>query len=378
MKKVISFSVLISLLLLLSPSVAMGEVQQSALYARFIEQWEFYFGKPPEITATFDKTEQFSEIQFRKIWEIYSQFLPVEERISAEAAFRYRLLNDNRALLNALNSCFYSSRLYPQKNGGILFYLFAEEEIADPSIAPQILPPGENGSKFMETLNLFGESEANIRTRMAVFILKKMVENKVLRQTPSTLPIMFTLTQRLKDSEFMLARIPVSSEYFSIKGELKGDLKNIKVISLFVDRNNNVEKIGVSQGSNSPLLMPSENGTLLLAIFNASSEEQGDLLSATFWKDFNPPVSVVSAKVEDSFLRVSVEENGGILGYKIESSQEKDGKTEEISSFIKSNGTGSNDYLFSLENGDSTETTFYLKIFTLGGFAYKIPLYLEK
>lgn len=377
MKKIISFFVLISLFILLSPSVARGEVQESALYERFIEQWEFYFGKAPEISVQFEKEDQFPENQFKKIWEIYSQYLPAEEKISAETAFRYHLLNDKRALLNALNSCFYSSRLYPQKNGGILYYLFAEEEIADPTIAPQILPPGDNGSKFMETLNLFGESEAKIRTRMAVFILKKIVENKILRQTSNTLPLMFTLTQRLKESEFMFAKIQTSPEYF-LKGDLKGDTKNIKVISLFLDRSGNVEKIGVSDGSNSPLLMPSQNGTLLLVIFNASSEEQGELLSATFWKDFNPPVLVGSAKIEDNFLKVSVEESGGILGYKIESSKEKDVKTAEISSFIKSNGIGTNDYFFSIENSENSENNFFLKVYTLGGFAYKLPLYLEK
>ncbi|MCX7830523.1 MAG: hypothetical protein N2445_05635, partial [Acidobacteria bacterium] len=340
MRKIILVCSLFSLFLIL-PLAVKGEGQQGSLYEKFLEKWELYFGKAPEVQLNFDKMEQFPEVQFRKIWEAYSKYIPLEERDSAEGAFRYHLLKDKRLLINSLNACFYSSRLFPQKNGGILFYLFAEEEISEPSVIPQILPPGESGSKFIDNLVLFGESETKIRTRLAAFILEKMVENRILRQAPNSLPVMLTLTKRLKDSEFAFARISASSEYF-IKGEIKGDSKNIKVISLFMDRAGKTEKIAVSDGGNSLLLMPSQNGTLYLFLFNASSEEQSDLISATFWKDYNPPVSIASAKIEGNFINLSLDESAGILGYEIEVVSGKGEKSAVSSHFTKSLGSGVN------------------------------------
>lgn len=376
-KKFCCFAFFLSFFFFL-PSCIYGEVQQNSLYERFLEKWELYFGEVPKISITIDKNEQTLEMQFRKLWEIYSQYIPQEERSSAEGAFRYTLLNDKRPLMNALNNCLVSSRLFPQKNGGILFYLFAEEEISDPSIVPQILPPGENGSRFMESLSLFGESESKIRTRMALFILNKFVENRMLRQMPNFLPVMLTLTQHLKDSEFVFVRVPVSKEFSSIKGEIKGGSKNIKVISLFVNRVGQLEKIGLADSDTSPLLIPSQDGTLFIVIFNASSDEQTDLLSATFWKDYNPPVSVVSAKLDGEFLKITLEESAGILGYKIEEFYNKGEKTSEISPFTKSSGSGTNDYFFYIGNSENVEKVFLINIYTLGGFSYKIPLYLEK
>mgnify|MGYP005846794785 CR=1 FL=1 len=347
------------------------------LYGKFLERWKLYFGSLPEVSNDFVEKQEKNENLFRKIWEVYSQYLPVEERISAESVFRYHLLNDDRALLNALYSCYNSSRLFPQKNGGILFYLFAEEEIADPSIIPQILPAGENGSNFMETLRLFGESESEIRTRMAVFILKKCVENRIFRLNPNNLPLIFTMTERLKESEVVFARITTSDDYYSIKGELKGDLKEVKVISLFIDTQGRIEKIGVADGKNSPILIPSQRGNFILAILNASTKEQEDLFSATFWKDFNPPLSIVSAEVEDGFLKITIEENSGIFGYKVEMVSENNGEMTIFSPLVKSLGQGSNDYLFSIENSELQEQIF-LKVYTLGGFILKIPINIKK
>lgn len=378
MKKSFSYFALIFSLFFFFPDFVYGEVQENSLYERFLEKWELYFGKPPEISIVIDKNEQNLELQFRKIWEIYSRYIPQEERSSAESAFRYTILNEKRHLINALNNCLLSSRLFPQNNCGILFYLFAEEELSDPSIVSQVLPPGENGSKFIESLSVFGESERKIRTRMALFILKKLAENRMLRQVASSLPLILTLTHPLKESEFAFVRIPISQEFFSIKGEIKGGSNNIKIISLLMDRSGKVEKIGIADADATPLLIPSKDGNLFIVIFNASSEEQIDLLSATFWKDYNPPVSVVSAKLEGDFLKITLEESSGILGYKIEEFYEKEKKILEISPFTSSPGSGTNDYLFSVENSENIEKVFLINIYTLGGFSYKIPLYLEK
>lgn len=372
MKKIVLFFILVSLFFILFDVKA-----EENLYAQFLERWKLYFGSLPDVSFEFSENQENSEIFFQKIWDVYSLYLPAEERNSVESVFRYHLLKDERALLNALYSCYNSSRLFPQKNGGILFYLFAEEEIADPSIIPQILPLGQNGSNFMESLRVFGESESKIRTRMAVFILKKCVEKKIFRLNPNNLPLIFTMTNKLKESEAIFARIATSDEYYSIKGELRGDLKDIKVISLFIDSQGRIEKIGVADGKNTPLLIPSQSGNLILAILNASSKEQEDLFSATFWKDFNSLISILSVKIEDDFLKMSIEENDGIYGYKVEMVSDQKREVIELSPIIKSLGQGNNDYLFSLENRDLYEQVI-LKVYTLGGFILKIPINIKK
>jgi len=122
----------------------------------------------------------------------------------------------------------------------------------------------------------------------------------------------------LQPDEFEVFKFRILPDYPIFKAEFNGDDKNIKVISILKDDSGKIKKVGISSLKEQPLLVPTERGTLFLFLYNSEEKESDDLISATFLKEFGSPVSIISSELSFDFIKLTVEEEDGILGYKVE------------------------------------------------------------
>jgi hypothetical protein len=353
---------------------------ESELKARFSELWKTYFGEPEQdISGIKLSTGQPNEILFRELWLQCSPALSPEERSSAEAVFRFHILGDKRSFQSALKECLATKKFFPSKNGGILYYLFLEEEISDRSVIRLALPPGEGGENFLNSLSQLGESEAKIRTRFAVFIFKKLADEKLLRSVRSELPLMWFSMKGLAPSEALLGRVILSDENPFVKGEFKGDNSSLKLISVLTTLSGQITKIGVGNLGENQILIPTDGSVLYLLLINAGNEEQGQGLSATFWKDYGIPLSVEDVSLNDQFLKIEVLESGGILGYTISSLDENGRESETVDfPFTQSAGEGAHSYFYLIPKGRPLSSKLILKAHTFSGFTIPVPIQTEK
>ncbi len=345
------------------------------LEKEFTALWKLYVGNLPSIQNDLKLNPDFTkEEQFSILWGIYSQSLSSETKVSLEPFFRYKLLNDERVLSSSLLNCYLSKKLPPELSADILYYIFLDEEVSEKSVIRNLLPFEEKRSNFFEELSNYGEPSEKIKEKFATFVLKKMVEKNILRLGQSQIPLLYTETKRLQPDEFEVFKFRILPDYPIFKAEFNGDDKNIKVISILKDDSGKIKKVGISSLKEQPLLVPTERGTLFLFLYNSEEKESDDLISATFLKEFGSPVSIISSELSFDFIKLTVEEEDGILGYKVEEVTESVEK--ESSEFVPSQKNGIGDYLFYFDI--DIESNFYLKIYTSAGFSYTIPIDKEK
>ncbi len=350
-------------------------IHSEGLEKEFTSLWKLYVGNLPSIQSDIKLNPDFTkEEQFSILWEIYSQSLSSETKVSLEPFFRYKLLNDERVLSSSLLNCHLSKKLPPELSADILYYIFLDEEISEKSVIKNLLPLKEKRSSFFEELSNYGELTEKIKVKFATFVLRKMVEKNILRLGQSQIPLLYTETKRLQQNEFEVFKFRISPDYPIFKAEFNGDARNTKVISIFKDDSGKIKKVGVSSLKEQPLLVPAEKGTLFIFLYNSEEKESDDLISATFLKEFSSPVSIVSSELSSDFIKLTVEEEDGILGYQVV--EVKESGEKESSDFVPSQKNGVVDYLFYFDI--DIESHFHLKIYTSAGFYYTIPIDTEK
>lgn len=359
MRKIFLFFILVTFSFL-----CLSEERGNILFDKFKEKWEHYFGKFPEHTLNLDDSLS-KESKFERIWEVYSNYIPVEERTSAYETFRFHLLNDKRPIYRALSECLNSSTLLPQKGGEVLYYLFLEEEIQEPSIISMALPPSENGKKVFEALNNFGENQDEIRKRIAIFIIKHLINYRLIPEVKDYLPLILSTSKELRASEFLYVNFQLSHEFLGIKCEISGsNIENINVVGVYLDENRKIKRIITSKASLSPLFPSDKNGSLIIFFFNPSEKETSDITGATFYKIFSPPIQILNILRKEDTVILKVDESDSIFGYLLEGKNYK-------SNFLRANGEGINEYIFFV---DKDEKELFLKVYTGGGLLFKVKI----
>lgn len=354
------------LLFIASPLLKGEELRGS-----FLSLFKTYFTLPQNIDN--ELNDEIKEDSFENLFGIFSKYIPPEEKPYAYDFFRYKLFGDATPIVKSLSNAYFSKRLIPYKNSSILYYLFLEEELSDNSIVKDIFRG--NPVDFFERFSIYGESKEKVKVRFAVFVLKKMVEYKIIRSSPQMMPLIWTTTKRLKSGECEIFRFQPSYDTPFLRLEFGGATSSkVKVISILLNEDGSVSKIGVSNMINQPLIIPQGRGNLYVVFFNSDDKECEDLISATFFKEFSPPVYVISSPFSSDFLKVTIEEENGILGYTL--IEEVEGRFKEASEFVQSFGKGMGDYLFYFDFKEGY--SYYIKVFTSSGFTYMIPIEIEK
>lgn len=370
------------IVLLLSANAAFAAAFQAdpeEVRAKFAEKWLLYFGDPCPAVATETKTGQSAESVFRELWGQCSASLDAQDRPAAESAMRYRLLGDKRNYLLSLRNCMASRIFSPPRNGEMLYYIFLEEEIEEKTVIPMALPPGENGRKFHEAFEQLGEDGSKIRTRLAAFIFRKLIEEKLLKSLRNELPLIWFYTKGFAPSEAVYGRIILSDGNPYIKGEFNEESASLKLISVLTDLSGKIIRIGIGNPADGQMLIPADDNVLHLMLFNPGLEENGRGMSGTVWKDYSIPVSVDDASLSGQYLRMTVQESGCVLGYTLVGSE--DGATDsELDGFpfVRSLGEGAHAYFFAIPPGQKVPGRLSLKAHTFSGFTFPVPISLEK
>lgn len=351
-------------------------VSRDELMTQFADKWKFYFGDARQSAAAApDDQNRSQDAVFRELLNQYSLSLDPQDRPAAEAVMRFKLFGDRRVYSQALRNCLSSRVFSPGRNAEILYYLFLEEEIGDPSLMPMALPPGENGQKFYEAFSILGEDESRVRTRLAVFIFRKLIEEKLFKSVKNDLPLVWLSTKGLSPSEAVFGRIVLGEGNPFIKGEFNEDAKGLKLISILTDFSGRIIRMGIGNPGDGAMLIPAEADILYVMLFNPGRETCGEGFSGIVWKDFSVPVSVEGVSLKGQFLEVTIQESSAILGYKIVPSDEEtnDGGFAAFP-FARSSGEGVHSYLFSVPPGAKLAGRLSLKACTYSGFTLTVPL----
>jgi len=350
------------------------------LKARFLEAWKLYFGEPSQAAQAGEALQaQGIEPLFREMWNRNSALLDPQEKPAAEAAMRFKVLGDKRGYIRALRECAASRIFSPSKSGAMLYYLFLEETVEESSILPMALPPGENGERFYEAFAQLGEDNAKVRTRLAVFIFRKLVEEKLFRSLRNDLPLMWFSTRGLAPSEALFGRVMLSDGAPFIKGEFNEEASSLKLISVLTDLSGRIVKIGIGNPSDGPVLIPADGNILHLMLFNPGSSEGGQGMSGTVWKDYSVPVSVEESSFSGQFLKLTLRENGAVVGYSVEGADESGRETGiEGLPFARSSGEGVHTYFYSIPPGTRMPGRLLLKAHTFSGFTFTVPIPADK
>jgi hypothetical protein len=379
-RKAAVFAIVVFTLISLAAFCSGAPLSDEELKTQFAERWKFYFGEPKqEVSAPDLSGGQPREYLFRELWRRYSANLEPQDRPSAEAIMRYRILGDKKAYQSALKECLATRRFSPSKNGGILYYIFLDEEMAEKSVIQLAVPPGENGDNFYGAISQLGENEAKVRTRLAVFIFRKLIEEKLLRSVKNELPLMWFSTKGFAPSEAVFGRILLSDSASFIKGEFNEEASQLKLISILTELSGEIIKIGIGNPGDGPVLIPADGSVLYLLLFNPGNEEQGQGLTGTFWKDYNVPLSVEDVSMSGQFLRIDLQENEGIFGYTL-CSVDENGKETGLNEFpfTQSSGEGGHSYFYSIPGGKKLPGKLSLKAYTFSGFTFSVPVQTDK
>lgn len=355
---------------------AAEQLSQDELRTQFADKWKIYFGDPRQsAVAAPDDQNRTQEAIFRELFNQYSLSLDPQDRPAVEAVMRLKLFGDKRVYSQALKNCLSSRVFSPGRNGDMLYYIFLEEEVGDPGFLPMALPPGENGQKFYEAFSMLGEDESKVRTRLAVFIFRKLIEEKLLKSVKNDLPLMWLSTKGLSPSEVVFGRVVLGEGNPFIKGEFNEDAEGLKLISILTDFSGKILRMGIGNPGDGTVLIPAEGDILHIMLFNPSGEVDGEGLSGTIWKDFSVPVSVEAARLNGQFLELTIQENSAILGYKIVSPDENECESEIAPfPFARSSGEGVHSYFFNIPPGAKLSGRLSLKAFTYSGFTLTVPL----
>lgn len=368
--------------LLFAANAAFAAAFQSApeeMRARFADRWLLYFGEPCPAAAGEAKAGQTAESVFRELWGPCSYALDPQDRPGAESAMRYRLLGDKRIYLQSLRNCMASRTFSPPRNGDMLYYIFLEDEIEEKSMIPMALPPGENGQKFYEAFSQLGEDSSKVRTRLAAFVFRKLIEEKLFKSLVNELPLIWFSTKGFAPSEAVFGRIILSDGNPYIKGEFNEESGSLKLISVLTDLSGKILRMGIGNPADGQMLIPADGNVLHLLLFNPGLEEAGQGMSGTVWKDYSVPVSVDEAFVSGQFLKMTVQESGSVLGYTLVGSEEGSADCElDGFPFARSLGEGVHSYFFTIPPGRKVPGRLSLKAHTFSGFTFTVPVPLEK
>jgi hypothetical protein len=351
-------------------------------YRLFIQTWRRFFGHPPDLPSIINVPAEDGEGQpgaplFHALWNASSPSLPAGEHRAAEEAFRVLVLGETGPRTEALRHTLAQGRLLPAAGAEMLWYLFLNQEAADSSVLPRLLPPGRRGGKLMNAVRS-DEGKRLLQNRMAVWVLQHAAAAHLLPKTDETdAPAVWVVARDLTPGSFTLCKIKIPSWAGSLRGEAAGDLQGskLRLLSLFTDAEGNALLSGVGTLTRPNLLFPAASATLWLVLWNPpGAKESGYGLSLTFWSEASPPFTVLKSSGGPESRSVLIQEAPGMAGFDLWGRGSKDRHFRRLPlPSIPDRGPGTHLYHFMFASKDGA-LELKLRGMTWSGGTYRVPL----